>query len=202
MKTIGTILISLGIFTGSTRAVSACSLMPQPISASLSNYPNRIVAFGTVTKVEVQYSEFKLLEIFDGSGSPQEVIRIWDEKDWECNGPFKLGSEQLGAVGDSVLLIAPKIMEAKNPWDVIGDYRMPFFYATRCVSNFTTGTVYYNNDRGGVPPRLYTSAEMKELMKKYLLPSAIHRPAILRKKALRIPGGAYRNRDLKGRREL
>lgn len=184
---------------GGSWGKSACSLMPTPISANLVRYPDRIIAFGTITRVEAQYSEFKVLETFEGSGTIQPVIKVWDEKDFECNGLFPMGSEMLGAVGDSVLLIAPRIVEAKNPWDVVGDHRMPFFHTGGSLFNFKTGTVWYSDTKGGVASGSYSSAEMKGILKTYLGTVGIHGRSTPRKQAFRFPGRLFIDRDVNGR---
>lgn len=72
----------------------------------------------------------KVLQVFHGIDQ-RDTIPIWD-----LGGPYDLCNDStsgitratsLGNVGDTVIVALPRIDTIKNPWDNIGDYRVPGF---------------------------------------------------------------------------
>lgn len=167
------IALLFALLPGYSIANKSCSLIFRPISYALEIYPQRAIVFGKITSVEAQYSELETIQSLESGNVVSDTIRIWDDNDFECNGPFPLGSEALGSLGDTVLIIAPKITSQKNSWDVVGDYRMPFFHVTAALFNFKTGIVLYGDVSKGIERKQYTGAEMVAITKSYLTPNSL-----------------------------
>jgi hypothetical protein len=167
------IALLLVLLSGFTQAGQACTLATFPISKSLEIYPERVIVYGKITKVEARYSELETIQSLDNGTVAPDTIRIWDEKDFDCNGPFPLGTETMGSLGDTVLIIAPKITSQINGWDVIGEYRMPFFHSYASVFKFKNGGARYADSRMGIELKLYSGAEMAAIIRTYLAPSSL-----------------------------
>jgi hypothetical protein len=193
------IALLFAILSGCIKAGEACSLAYRPISYALEIYPQRAIVYGKITKVEAQFSELETIRSLDNGNGAPDTIRIWDEKDFECNGIFPLGSEAMGSLGDTVLIIAPKITSQKNGWDVIGEYRMPFFHGTAALFNFKTGSARYDDADKGIERELYSGAEMVAIMQSYLTPNSLRSGT----GSVRKPGGEWvfdlRHYDLNGK---
>jgi len=156
----------------------ACTITPKPISQTLATYPDQLIAFGKITKVELQYSEFTIDEVIQGTENPKKTVKIWDDSDFTCGGgppSYKMGSEELGSVGDSLLIIVPKIVEKKNPWDVIGEYQMPNFHGLYSIFRFKDGLAYYGDAAVQIESKWYARAELTTIVKSYLSTESVRR---------------------------
>jgi hypothetical protein len=89
---------------------------------------NDLIVSGEITYVDSIKLRLRIFDIFKGDET-KDTITIWAGTDFECNGLFSMSTNELGEEGDSIIIILPKIDSAniENDWDVIGDYRRPYY---------------------------------------------------------------------------
>lgn len=71
---------------------------------------------------------FKITEVLRGVET-RDTITIWDDKPFECNGPFLRLAHTLGVMGDMLVVALPQIDSLENAWEKLKDYRTPEVYA-------------------------------------------------------------------------
>ena len=97
-----------------------------------SGTENDLIVSGEITYVDSIKLRLKIIDIFKGEET-SDTITIWAGTDFDCNGVFSMSTIDLGQIGDSVVIILPRIVSTniENDWDVVGDYRRPYYF---CIS--------------------------------------------------------------------
>lgn len=97
-----------------------------------SGTDNDLIVSGEITYVDSIKLRLKIIDIFKGEET-SDTITIWAGTDFDCNGLFSMSTIQLGHFGDSIVIILPRIVSTniENDWDVVGDYRRPYYF---CIS--------------------------------------------------------------------
>lgn len=86
---------------------------------------NITIVSGVVTSADNDGVDFEVKEVLGGVES-RTTLRIWDGTDFDCNGLHSMAANDFLKVGDSLVIMLPMIDDIENPWDQIGDYRMPW----------------------------------------------------------------------------
>ncbi|MEO1713748.1 MAG: T9SS type A sorting domain-containing protein [Bacteroidota bacterium] len=109
----------------------ACSFSPDSFCQTINQFSDYHILAGTIIAADETGIDFEILEVVRGT-EDRAVVRIWDGTDFDCNGPWSMAANEIGAVGESYVLILPLIEELENTWDVLGDYRRlhPYAYET------------------------------------------------------------------------
>ena len=143
------IFIILIFFTISAFHYSfACSCDTQSFCTTAEHKPDDLV-----TKVAVLgFSDHAIvllnIDVIRGV-ELRDTLYVYDGTDFDCNGIFSMAANQIGNIGDTMLIILPKIDSIENALDVIGDYRMPdwfcYTYKLEISENFIKGYIngYY-----------------------------------------------------------
>lgn len=97
-----------------------------------SGADNDLIVSGEITYVDSIKIRLRIIDIFKGEET-SDTITIWAGTDFDCNGVFSMSTIELGQIGDSVVIILPRIVSTniENDWDVVGDYRRPYYF---CIS--------------------------------------------------------------------
>lgn len=128
----------IGMFL--TNTLLACTFISESFCHNVWELSEHVILSGTIISVDEDGIDVEVMDVLRGDES-NEVIRIWDGTDFDCNGPWSMAASDLGQVGDVKILILPKIVEIENTWDVIGDYQRPNWYARTTDLNVVDGTV-------------------------------------------------------------
>ncbi len=88
----------------------------------------------------------KVINLENIRGSDErDTLTIWDGTDYDCNGLISMDASQIGNPGDTLLIILPTIDSIENVWDVIGEYRMPYWfcneYKLHIIDNILSGDI-------------------------------------------------------------
>jgi hypothetical protein len=89
---------------------------------------NDLIVSGEITYVDSIKLRLRIIDIFKGEET-KDTITIWAGTDFTCTGLFSMSTSELGQKGDSIIIILPKIdsNNIENAWDVVGDYRRPYY---------------------------------------------------------------------------
>lgn len=92
---------------------------------------------------------FKRLETLRGT-EDREFIKIWDNSTFDCNGPFERKASLMGIIGEEKILSLDIIDSLIQPFDVLGDYRVPdgLWWETHTlnvVDNNVVGNIFYGD---------------------------------------------------------
>lgn len=117
------VLTTLALRSG----LMACSWIPTSFCVTVNDRPGDAVISGRVMNVDADGMDLEVIDVLRGA-EEREVIRIWDGTDFDCNGTFSMAASDLGAIGDSIIVVMPMIVAIENAWDVIGDYRRPDYF--------------------------------------------------------------------------
>ncbi len=126
----------------------ACTITALPFCATFHEPYDSIdlIVFAEIVAVDTQGADLEVIEVLSGQET-RTRIRVWDGTDFDCNGLWSLAVETLGSVGDSILVMLPKIDTLQNTWDIIGDYRNPNHHfrtpSARIRNGMTVGYFYY-----------------------------------------------------------
>jgi len=66
----------------------------------------------------------KKIDLIEGT-ELRDTIPVWNDTDFFCTGTISMRATQIGEVGDTVIVMLPRIDSVYTPWGVIGDYRTP-----------------------------------------------------------------------------
>ncbi len=116
-----------------------------------SRYNNTTIVTGVVVSADDDGVDFEIIDVLAGVET-RSTVRIWDGTDFDCNGLHSMAVSDFLRVGDRIVINMPLIDQIENPWDVIGDYRMPMPWGLnpilRIVDGMVTGLIvgYYNQD--------------------------------------------------------
>jgi len=135
MRFLLTILIAI-IFSYQAQA---CTIIPNSFCQSINTNEEFLIVSGVIASKDEDGLDLELIEIFRGTENNSQ-IRIWDGTDFDCNGPWDMSTNPIGAVGDTIIISLPKIEEIENTWDVIGDYRRPDPYNYTSELSIKNGT--------------------------------------------------------------
>jgi hypothetical protein len=109
--------------------IYACTFDKESFCWTLQVFPERNILVGQIVEQDTTGITVALLEVIRGE-EERDTIRIWDGTDFECNGPWSMAAIDIGEIGDTFILMMPKIVDVENDWDVVGDYRRgnPYSY--------------------------------------------------------------------------
>ena len=96
---------------------------------------NDLIVAGEITYVDSTKLRLKIIDTFKGK-EDRDTITIWSGTDFYCTDLFSMSTIELGEKGDSIIIILPQIdsTNIENDWDVIGDYRRPYYLCiTPCL---------------------------------------------------------------------
>lgn len=128
------------LLTLSFNYTMACSFVPCPFCEILNEKPDDVILMGKISAIDDDGINLEVMEILRGEET-RETVRIWDGTDFDCNGWHSMAADFMGQIGDTIVVILPKITEVENVWDVIGDYRRPFPYGSTPQLQFVSGLV-------------------------------------------------------------
>lgn len=103
----------------------ACTFIPNPFCQQFDN--GNTILYGKTIGLVDDGVEFQIFDILSGSET-DEIITIYDQAPFDCNGTFYLNAELLLPLDLEVIVSLEKIDTLLNPWEEIGDYRVPEFY--------------------------------------------------------------------------
>lgn len=104
---------------------------------------NDLIVSGKITYVDSLKLRLLIIDRFKGN-EIRDTITIWSGTDFDCNGLFSMSTILLGEVDDSIIIILPKIdsTNIENDWDVIGDYRRPYYLCITPNLNVKNNSVF------------------------------------------------------------
>lgn len=153
MKKINLIFLFYFIYMGTY----ACSYIPESFCASSSYtmFSNDLIISGTIVSIGDKSIDIEIIDVLRGNEN-KSVIRVWNGKDFDCNGFFSMAASDLGNLNETIIVRLPKILEKTNEWDVVGDYTRPdyFGYITNLkledekVKGFISGDANNENTNG------------------------------------------------------
>jgi hypothetical protein len=117
------------LFLGAKFAL-ACSCASSSFCTTAYYKSNDLILSGLIVDTASHSIKIKIIETLRGIEN-RDTITVWDGTDFDCNGLFSMKAGMIGKLGDSILIILPKIESLQNSWDVIGDYRRPEYF---CVT--------------------------------------------------------------------
>lgn len=126
MKRILCSIILIAVFT---QILISCSFIPESFCSTASQFSDHLIISGLVIEEDDDGIDVEVIEVIRGVET-NNIIRIWDGSDFDCNGLFSMAAGTFVNVNDQVILILPKIESIENDWDVIGDYRWPDVYTS------------------------------------------------------------------------
>jgi len=106
-------LLTLIILTTAAASVMACSVIPSSFCYEADRAPDEVIVSGTITGVDADGIDFEIRDVIRGTES-RAVIRIWDGTDGYCNGVISMAADEIGAVGESFVLLLPVIDSLEN----------------------------------------------------------------------------------------
>lgn len=63
----------------------------------------------------------------------KDTIVIYDQQPWDCNGDHPLFADGFAPIGFEALLTVERIDTIINPWEKLGDYRVPNYWLNTSV---------------------------------------------------------------------
>lgn len=134
-----------------TVSLYACSGIPKGFCYVHAQRVNDVVLKGTMVASGSQSVQLQVLEVLSGIET-RSIITVWDGTDFKCTAQFSMKASYMANLGDTMLIILPKITSVVNAWDVIGDYRRPYylfeepilFVKSDTVRGLINGSVSYN----------------------------------------------------------
>ena len=132
--------------------ILGCSFAPTSFCKTILAYDDRLIVYGTIISKDDDGLDLEIIETLRGDETKIE-IRIWDGQDFDCNGPFDMSVNTIGAINDTIIIALSKIESVLNPWDVIGDYTTPtpygdtprIFVKEGLATGFIAGGIYDQN---------------------------------------------------------
>lgn len=112
----------------------------QTIQHEDTTIANIIIVSGVVSQSDNDGVDFDVREVIGGVES-RSTLRIWDGTDFDCNGLHSMAAADFLKVGDSLVIMLPRIDSIENTWDQLGDYRMPFPYGGNPFLKIENGIV-------------------------------------------------------------
>lgn len=99
----------------------------------------------------------KKIDLIEGT-ELRDTIPVWNDTDFFCTGTITMRATQIGEVGDTVIVMLPRIDSVYTPWGVIGDYRTPMHLCGHAFIKIKNDTLnhaphYYLE---GNPPSIVT----------------------------------------------
>jgi hypothetical protein len=120
-------LLAAVILSLSCKMLMGCSCLVYSFCETASQRLNDVVLLGKIIDTFPHSVKVQVLDILRGS-EHRDTITIWDGTDFDCNGIFPMNAAGMGNIGDTILTVLPLIDTMENVWDIIGDYRRPFWF--------------------------------------------------------------------------
>ncbi|MFT6165559.1 MAG: hypothetical protein ACJAV5_000712 [Vicingaceae bacterium] len=152
-------LLLLSIFTFQLSFILACTCGGKTSFCDINfTQPTDHVFIGKFIRHDSLFSEFELIEKHRGVET-RDTILIWDNPapTNSCVDGFEKNTRFLGKVGDSILIILPKI-DSVNTWGVLGDYYRPLGVCSSPYLPINNGLIIGNlteTDLYTIPPDNY-----------------------------------------------
>jgi len=102
---------------------------------------NDHVIKGVVVGSSANAVQLGVIEVLRGTET-RSVINIWDGSTINCGSyAYPQQAFAMAALGDTILVVLPKITSVQNSWDVIGDYSRPRDLYERPLLKISNDTV-------------------------------------------------------------
>ena len=118
------LLITIFLSAISISLTLACSFPVYDFCQSIDTFPDRNILTGHITQLDSNGINLEVLHVLRGEETRTNV-RIWDRQNWQCNGPFHMSAEVFVNLGDTIIMMLPRIDSIQETWDVVGDYAWP-----------------------------------------------------------------------------
>lgn len=103
----------------------ACTFIPDPFCDVFDT--DTAILHGRSIEIIDQGVRFEIITHIRGEEQRDTVI-IYDQLPFECNGEFSLVAQQFAPLGAEVVIALPQVDTLLNPWETIGDYRVPNYW--------------------------------------------------------------------------
>jgi len=103
----------------------ACTFVPAPFCNEFDS--SNTILYGKTIEVIDDGVRFQIFDVLTGNET-EEVVTIYDQLPFECNGTFFLDAIVLLPMDLEVIVSIEKVDSLLNPWEVIGDYRVSEYY--------------------------------------------------------------------------
>lgn len=153
------LLLLLSLFTFQLSFILACTCGGKTSFCEINfTQPTDHVFVGKFIRHDSLYSEFQIIEKLRGI-ELRDTILIWDNpaSPNSCVGGFEKDTRYLGNIGDSILIILPRI-DSIDTWGVLGDYYRPLGVCSSPYLPIKNGLIIGNlteTDIYSFPPRTY-----------------------------------------------
>ena len=91
-----------------------CSFDTKSFCKTINIDIENIVVYGTIISKDDDGLDLEVIEVISGEESKSQ-IRIWDGKDFDCNGIFDMSTNLIGNINDSIIIFLPRILQVDNP---------------------------------------------------------------------------------------
>jgi hypothetical protein len=135
-------MLIIVLFFFSFKILYSCSCAPYSFCETAAQRVNHVVLLGKIIDTVLHSVRIEVIEVLRGTENRDTII-VWDGTDSDCNGPIPMNASGMGNIGDTILAILPIIDSLENVWDIMGDYRRPFWFC------FTTELLYQNDSLRG-----------------------------------------------------
>jgi hypothetical protein len=156
MKTLFTLLFSL-----SSLIAAACSCAPYYSFCEFKSQINPdLILTAVVLDTNQNGISLGKLHVLEGV-EPRDTIKVWNDTNYNCTGTVSMRASLIGEVGDTVIVMLPKIDSVYTNWGVLGDYRTPMHLCGRSFLKIKNDSLsvppntYY--DYSTIPPKFYRS---------------------------------------------
>ncbi len=135
-------LLFSSFFIVAFAAVScACTFIPTPFCEQF--YNGNAILYGKTIEAIDDGVRFQIFDQLTGSET-NEIITIYDQAPFDCNGILYLEALTLLPMDLEVIVSLEQIDSLLNPWETIGDYRVPEYYTENRKLRVENGNVIGN----------------------------------------------------------
>lgn len=99
----------------------------------------------------------KKIDLIEGT-ELRDTIPVWNDTNFYCTGTVSMRATQIGAVGDTVIVMLPRIDSVYTTWGVLGDYRTPMHLCGRAFIKIENDSLTQSPNvylQGNQPPYLF-----------------------------------------------
>jgi hypothetical protein len=128
------LILFVFVLVGSLNSVQACSCDWFSFCETMIALDDDLIVSGELTYVDTTKARLKIIDTFKGTET-NDTITIWAGDGWECNGWMSMATHHLGHVGDTIIIILPRLSE--------GNYSRPDWFCYSSVLNVNNQVVHY-----------------------------------------------------------
>lgn len=134
------VLLSL-VFTLTSFLTIACSCAPfYSFCEYKTIYNPDLILSAEIIDTNQHGIRLKKLHVIEGN-ELRDTIPVWNDTDFVCTGTVSMRATQIGQVGDTVIVMLPRIDSVYTTWGVIGDYRTPIHLCGRAFIKIENDTL-------------------------------------------------------------